>query len=279
MLGKLTKITFITFTRNSASRIGSLLEHVKDIVDEIIVIDGYSSDSTVEIAKSYGARVFQRKPWGYADPDRMFALKQASHDLVLMLDDDERLCSRLKNELQSILDEIHDKFVAVDLLRVNLSKGKKVILAPYYPDRVIKIFKKNMVIFTGRVHDGPRVLGPIVRLPEDYYVIHLQYYEEEGWIKKVVKYAYFQSIQYVNLADGNSIRKFFLKLMPLSAAPYPLYLLSAFIFRRRPLNALSLPYTFKRAMYDSILHTLLKLRPRRRKILAKVISQKGFIFD
>jgi len=56
-------LTFITFTRNSGRRLALLLDHVKDIVDEIIVVDGYSSDDTVEIAKSFGAKVFQRKPW------------------------------------------------------------------------------------------------------------------------------------------------------------------------------------------------------------------------
>jgi (heptosyl)LPS beta-1,4-glucosyltransferase len=49
------KISFITFTRNSGKRLKLLLENVKDVVDEIIVIDGFSSDDTVEIAQSYGA--------------------------------------------------------------------------------------------------------------------------------------------------------------------------------------------------------------------------------
>jgi glycosyltransferase involved in cell wall biosynthesis len=57
-------VSFITFTRNSAHRLRGLLEHVKDVVDEIIVIDGYSADETIDIARSYGARVYQRRPWG-----------------------------------------------------------------------------------------------------------------------------------------------------------------------------------------------------------------------
>jgi (heptosyl)LPS beta-1,4-glucosyltransferase len=53
-----TKISFITFTRNSERRLELLLENVKDVVDEIIVVDGFSNDDTVEIAMSYGAKVF-----------------------------------------------------------------------------------------------------------------------------------------------------------------------------------------------------------------------------
>jgi glycosyltransferase involved in cell wall biosynthesis len=74
------KISFITFTRNSGRRLKLLLDNVRDVVDEIIIVDGFSNDDTVEIAMGYGAKVFQRKPWGYADPDRMFAPSKASYD-------------------------------------------------------------------------------------------------------------------------------------------------------------------------------------------------------
>jgi glycosyltransferase involved in cell wall biosynthesis len=52
------KISFITFTRNSGRKLELLLESVRDVVDEIIVVDGFSNDDTVEIAMSYGAKVF-----------------------------------------------------------------------------------------------------------------------------------------------------------------------------------------------------------------------------
>jgi glycosyltransferase involved in cell wall biosynthesis len=52
------KISFITFTRNSGRKLELLLESVKDVVDEIIVVDGFSNDTIVEIAISYGAKVF-----------------------------------------------------------------------------------------------------------------------------------------------------------------------------------------------------------------------------
>jgi len=60
----MTEVSFITFTMNSAHRLRGLLEHVKDVVDEIIVVDGYSTDETVDVARSYGAKVYQRRPVG-----------------------------------------------------------------------------------------------------------------------------------------------------------------------------------------------------------------------
>jgi glycosyltransferase involved in cell wall biosynthesis len=56
------KITLLTFTRDSETLIEGLLRNVNGVVDEIIVVDGCSSDRTLEIAKSYGAKVYIRKP-------------------------------------------------------------------------------------------------------------------------------------------------------------------------------------------------------------------------
>jgi (heptosyl)LPS beta-1,4-glucosyltransferase len=125
-------ISFITFTRNSAHRLRELLEHVKDVVDEIIVIDGYSTDETVDIARSYGAKVYQRKPWGYPEPDRMFALKQASYDWILYLDLDERMSGKLKRDLKSLIEHAEaNNICAFRIIRVNLTPRGKPILGPF----------------------------------------------------------------------------------------------------------------------------------------------------
>ena len=58
------KISFITFTRNSGKRLKLLSENIKDVVDEINVVDGFSSDDTVEITKNYSAKVFSEKVLG-----------------------------------------------------------------------------------------------------------------------------------------------------------------------------------------------------------------------
>jgi len=109
-----SKISFITFTRNSEKRLRILLENVRDIVDEIVVIDGYSSDGTVEIAKSYGAKVFLRKPRDHVEPDRMFALSKISYDWVLYLDDDELLGRKLKREIRDLVEKAEkENFVAL----------------------------------------------------------------------------------------------------------------------------------------------------------------------
>ncbi|MEM3526214.1 MAG: glycosyltransferase family 2 protein, partial [Candidatus Jordarchaeaceae archaeon] len=183
-------LSFITFTRNSANKIGALLEHVKDIVDEIIVIDGYSTDETVEIAKSYGAKVYLRKPRGYVEPDRMFALKKVANSWVLYLDDDERLCRRLKNDIRELIEfgENHE-ISAFSITRVNLNKNMRPILGPFYPDTQIRIYRKDKVIYRGLMHELPEVIGKKCQLPEEYFIIHLPM-NQEYWYKKFAHYVY-----------------------------------------------------------------------------------------
>jgi len=170
----MVEVSFITFTRNSAHRLRGLLEHVKDVVDEIIVVDGYSTDGTVDVARSYGARVYQRRPWGFVEPDRMFALKQASYDWILYLDDDERLSSKLKKDLKSLIDYAESNDIcAFSTMRVNLTPQGKLILGLFYPCRQIRIFKKDRASYRGIIHELPQIRGKILALPNEYYILHL----------------------------------------------------------------------------------------------------------
>jgi glycosyltransferase involved in cell wall biosynthesis len=77
------KISLITFTRNSEKPIERLLRNVDGVVDEVVVVDECSSDRTIEIARSYNARVYTRRPWGYKDLDVAFAINKASYDWIL----------------------------------------------------------------------------------------------------------------------------------------------------------------------------------------------------
>jgi len=272
----MVEVSFITFTRNSAHRLRRLLEHVKDVVDEIIVVDGYSTDETVKIARSYGARVYQRKPWGYADPDRMFALKQASHDWILHLDDDERLSSRLKRDLKSLIKyaEAND-ICAFSIVRVNLTPRGKPILGLFYPDRQIRIFKKEAALYRGLVHELPQIRGKVLALPGEYYIIH---FLNKFWCKKNAQYARIQALQCFKIRHHNKIRRALFYLLPITSIPYYFYLISANLLRgTKIVNFEAIVYGFRKMLYDSLFSTCLKIRDKKQKEIAKLISEKGFI--
>jgi (heptosyl)LPS beta-1,4-glucosyltransferase len=114
---------------------------------EMLLMKLLLSTDTVEIARSYGAKVFQRKPWGHVEPDRMFALSKASYDWILYLDDDELLGRKLKNDLRDLIEkaENHD-YAALSTIRVDYDKRcKQVVLGPFY-NRQIRIYRKDKII-------------------------------------------------------------------------------------------------------------------------------------
>ena len=95
------KLTVIIPTFNEAHNIAAALESVK-WADELIVVDSFSTDDTLAIARKYTDRVLQRKYIGPAD-QKNWAIPQANHEWVLILDADERVTPELKTEIQRLL--------------------------------------------------------------------------------------------------------------------------------------------------------------------------------
>jgi len=276
-----TKISFITFTRNSGRRLKLLLENVKDVVDEIIVIDGYSTDDTVEIAKSYGAKVFLRKPWGHVEPDRMFALRKASYDWILYLDDDELLGLRLRNELRGLIEKADkEEFVALSTVRVYYDTNcKSLVFGRLYPNRQVRIYRKDRVQYRGLVHELPKVFGSIFELPEEYYIAH---YGPCGGLSvhKMVFYAYLESIEYYAHFEHPRIKRSLWRFSPLSAPYIVLYrLLKDVVIKKNPyLNLCTVlrtiyPYSF----YEVLVSTLMQFRGKRRTQISKFVQRYGLI--
>jgi (heptosyl)LPS beta-1,4-glucosyltransferase len=233
---------------------------------------------TVEIAKSYGAKVFLRKPWGYVEPDRIFALKKASYGWILYLDDDELLGKKLKNELKDLIQRAEERrFVALSTVRINYdAKYRQVLFGSAYPDRQIRIYRKDKVSYRGMVHELPRVFGEILELPEDYYIIHYYFFRR----KNIVFYAYLESIEYFQHFTRSKIRKALWKFTPISA-PFIIayHLIFDLMIKTNPyINACTIFRTVDLySFYEILVHTLTKFRGRRRTKISKLISTYGLI--
>jgi len=193
------KISALVFTRNEERRLKGLLNNIKDVVDEIVIIDGCSTDRTVDIAQSYGAKVYQVKPLGYVEPCRMYGLGRVSYDYVLYLDADERLNDNLKKDLRKIVKLMHDKdIVAIKVLRRNYITPRNYSRYLFYPDFQVRIFNKNYIEYKGVVHEQPIVHGKTVKLnPEKYWIYHFTWdaYNLEKYRSKLLKYAYLAAMQ------------------------------------------------------------------------------------
>lgn len=94
------KLSVVIITFNEEKNISRCLESVQTIADEIVVVDSNSSDNTVEICNSFGARVIQQPFLGYTE-QKNFAVAQATYQLVFSIDADEAPDEKL---IKSILE-------------------------------------------------------------------------------------------------------------------------------------------------------------------------------
>lgn len=105
-------LSLCMIVKNEENTLSRCLESVKDIVDEIILVDTGSTDSTVEIAKSYGAKVFFYK-WDNSFANaRNYSLSKASKDWILIMDADDELVKEDKDKVAFLINNEENKLNA-----------------------------------------------------------------------------------------------------------------------------------------------------------------------
>ena len=93
-----TKLTHLLITKDAEGLLEASLRSSKGLVDEIIIVDDYSSDKTAEIAKKFKAKIYRHHEYDFGK-QRAYGLNKASGDWVLVLDSDEVLSDGLKREI------------------------------------------------------------------------------------------------------------------------------------------------------------------------------------
>src|ERR1700722_19682551 len=91
----MSQLTVVIIAYNEEENIGRCIDSVRDIADEIIVVDSFSTDGTREIASAKGGKVTERKFTNYID-QKNFALPLSVNDYILNLDADEFISEELK---------------------------------------------------------------------------------------------------------------------------------------------------------------------------------------
>jgi len=164
----MAKISVALATFNEEENIKACLESVK-WADEIVVVDGSSTDKTREIAKELGARVIKttNKPMFHINKNK--AIDACKGDWILQLDADERVPSELKEEMKAVVERYREsKPVAYWLKRKNYFLGRYLKKGGQYPDPVIRFFKKGKARLPEKsVHEQMQVDGKVGWLEND----------------------------------------------------------------------------------------------------------------
>ncbi|MCK5017048.1 MAG: glycosyltransferase family 2 protein [Candidatus Peribacteraceae bacterium] len=190
-------------TRNSEKTLEATLESIKDC-EEILIVDGESTDNTLNIATKYGAKIINQEIRGEAtdfSSIRNFAMDNTTKDWIFALDSDETANPELLSSIQKVIDE--GLPVACEVTRKYvLNNGKIIDFASTYPNKRIYFFHKEVVEkWIKPVHERPQIregtkliklngacLAPIGDI-EEYKRKNLRYLEIEvkksknkGWI-------------------------------------------------------------------------------------------------
>jgi len=159
---------------------------------EIIVVDSGSTDRTVEIARSFGARVFEREWPGFA-AQKNFAIAQCQGAWILSLDADEELTTELQTQIRTLLPS-NPPTDAYFLRRRNLFLGKWIRRGGFYPDPKLRLFRRAAASFDTTpkfeerpVHETITFDGAADTL--DYDIIHHAYPTLSTYIEHMDRYS------------------------------------------------------------------------------------------
>lgn len=184
-------ISVLINTFNEEKNIQNCLESVK-WADEIILVDMYSDDETVNIAKKYTDKIYFFEKCGYADPARNFALEKASCNWILVVDADELVPIALKNRLLKIAE--NDLADVVLIPRMNFVFGHLFKFTGSGPlqDAQLRFFKKGYMAFSPTIHQIYNINNDarIFKIDkENESFIHFAYVSVEQWIEKMDRYS------------------------------------------------------------------------------------------
>jgi len=176
-------LSVVVICCNEAHRIGACLASVS-WADEIVVVDSFSSDATVEIAGRYTDKVYRHEWRGYG-PQKGLALSYASHEWVLSLDADEVVSPELAAEIQALLSS-SPRYSAYRMPRMSFYLGRYLSHC-WYPDYKVRLFSARAARWDGsRLHEGVLIDGPIGTLKGN--LLHYSFPTLEDHIATIQEY-------------------------------------------------------------------------------------------
>jgi len=187
--GRVTlSVVFITQNeeKNLPGTLESVLPLVRDGRGEIIVVDSGSTDRTLEIARSYGAKIFP-EPWKGFASQKNSAMEKASGEWVLQLDADEALQPELAEEINSALQS-QPNVRGLWIPRKNFFLGRWIKHGGFYPDPKLRLIRRGAGKFEEcGAHPTIKVTGPTGRLK--YALVHNGYPTLRGYIDHMNSYS------------------------------------------------------------------------------------------
>jgi len=199
------QLSVVIITLNEEANIGRTLQSVQPLVadgkGEIILLDSGSTDRTVEIAKSFGAKVFAEEWRGFA-AQKNSAIDKATGDWILSLDADEEVGAAMREFMLLALfgqhkEEFADFRGGMIFWRSNCFLGRPVRHGGFYPDPKLRLFRRGCATFEARpVHEDLQLSTGTEYRPSLYYkmggpleIIHHSYPTLSDYLEHMNRYS------------------------------------------------------------------------------------------
>lgn len=181
-------LTAIIVAQNEANMIGRALRSLQ-FADEVLVVDGGSTDDTVAIAEREGARVVFNAWPGFCE-QRNFSLREAKHDWVLVVDADEKVTEGLKRWLFDFFkhEAENPKSNGYKIRRIEYFLGREIHGACWNPSNQDRFFLKSKAAYIGHIHEYPVVEGGLIRAPDYAALDHNRNVTVESFLQKMNTY-------------------------------------------------------------------------------------------
>ncbi|RLB01032.1 MAG: glycosyltransferase family 2 protein [Deltaproteobacteria bacterium] len=179
-------ISACMITFNNDRTVERALKSIAPWVQEIIVVDSFSTDATPDIVKRYTDKFEQRKWPGFRDQYN-YCISKASNDWVIFVDADEEISKELGQEIQDRLMQEGDVYDAYIAHRRTFYLGRWIMHGGWVPDYEIRVFKKSRGRFEGDLHAKVRVEGRVGELRNFYY--HYNYRDIADQIDTINTYS------------------------------------------------------------------------------------------
>lgn len=184
-------LSVVLATHNEEHNLARCLDAIQSIADEIIVVDGESSDKTVNIAKKYKAKVIETTNKSNFHINKQMAMDAAKGDLVLQLDADEVVDQELHDFISKIKNSPGD-VSAWWLKRRNFFLSKFLTKGGQYPDPVIRLYVNGKARLPQKnVHEQMQVNGRLDTAPG--HLLHYPYPDFATYMKKFGTYTSFEA--------------------------------------------------------------------------------------
>jgi glycosyltransferase involved in cell wall biosynthesis len=197
------RLSVVLATFNEEKNLPALLKSIKTLADEIVVVDGTSTDRTVEIAKKYGAKVIVTKNLSNFHINKQKAIDLATKDWIFQLDADERVSDELTNEIKGKLGNDQD-INGYWLPRKNWFLGRFLMKGGQYPDYTLRLYRKGKGHLPQvHVHEQAEVDGKVGYLEQA--LLHYPYNNFASYISKWNRYNFLLASQIKGIMRNKNI--------------------------------------------------------------------------